>query len=36
MHGYKGMTKDMKCRGMQFEIGKKYCVNGDIELCKNG
>lgn len=31
--GYKGMNKDMTCRGMQFEIGKTYSVDGDIELC---
>lgn len=36
MRGYKGMTKDMTCRGMQFEIGKTYHVDGKIKLCKNG
>lgn len=36
MKGYKGMTKDMTCRGMKFEIGKTYHVDGDINLCKNG
>ena len=36
MRGYKGMSKDMTCRGMQFEIGKTYHVDGEIELCKNG
>ena len=36
MKGYKGMTKDMTCRGMQFEVGKTYHVDGKIELCKNG
>ena len=36
MKGYKGMDKDMKCRGMQFEVGKTYQVEGDIELCKRG
>ena len=34
--GYKGMNKDMKCRGFQYEIGKTYHVDGKIELCRNG
>lgn len=34
--GYKGMDKDMRCRGMQYEVGKTYHVDGKIELCKNG
>lgn len=36
MRGYKGMTKDMTCHGMQFEVGKTYHVDGKIELCRNG
>ena len=36
MKGYKGMTKDMTCRGMKFEIGGTYHVDGEIELCLNG
>ena len=36
MKGYKGMDKDMKCRGMQYEIGKTYHVDGEIALCSNG
>ena len=36
MKGYKGMSKDMTCRGMKYEIGKTYEVDGDIELCKRG
>ena len=36
MKGYKGMTKDMTCRGMKFEIGSTYHVDGEIELCLNG
>ena len=36
MKGYKGMTKDMTCRGMKFEVGKTYHIDGQIEICKNG
>ena len=36
MKGYKAMDENMQCRGMQFEIGKSYHVDGEIELCKNG
>ena len=36
MKGYKGMRKDMTCRGMQYEVGKTYRVDGDIALCSNG
>lgn len=36
MKGYKGMSSDMTCRGMQYEIGKTYRVDGDIKLCENG
>lgn len=36
MLGYKGMSKDMTCRGMQFEIGKTNRVDGEIKLCENG
>ena len=36
MKGYKGMSRDMTCRGMKYEIGKTYEVDGDIELCKRG
>lgn len=36
MRGYKGMTKDMTCRGMQFEIGKTNHVEGELKLCENG
>ena len=33
---YKGMDKDMKCRGFQFEVGKEYEAEGDINACNNG
>ena len=36
MRGYKGMTKDMTCRGMQFEVGKSYHIDGEIQLCRRG
>ena len=36
MKGYKGTNKDMTCRGMQYEIGKTYHVDGEIKLCRNG
>lgn len=36
MKGYKGMDENMKCRGMQYEVGKTYHVEPPIELCRNG
>lgn len=26
----------MRCRGMQYDVGKTYHVDGKIEMCKNG
>ena len=36
MKGYKGFNKDMTCRDFQYEIGKEYETNEEIELCKRG
>ena len=33
---YKGMNKNMQCRGMQYEVGKDFSADGDIECCGNG
>lgn len=39
MKGYKALNKDMRAihgNGMQYELGKKYTVNGKVILCENG
>ena len=36
MKGYKGMNADMTCRGMPFEAGRRYHVDGKIEVCERG
>ena len=36
MKGYKGTDEHMKCRGMQYEVGKTYHADGDINVCFNG
>lgn len=36
MKGYKGMSEDMTCLGMHYEVGKSYHVDGEIALCHNG
>ena len=34
--GCKGFDKDLKCRGMQYEVGKEYEMDGEIECCQRG
>ena len=33
---YKGFDENLCCRGFQYEIGKKYVQEGEIECCGNG
>ena len=33
---YKGMDSKMQCRGMQYEVGKEFSTDGEIECCGNG
>ena len=35
MKAYKGFTKDMTCRGFQYEEGKEY-VTTEANLCNSG
>ena len=36
MKGYKMMESDMTCKGFQYEIGKEYILEGELEICKGG
>ncbi len=36
MKGYKATDKDMRCRGMQFELGKWYEHDGELIECQSG
>ena len=33
---YKGFDENLCCRGFQYEIGKEYVQEGEIECCKSG
>lgn len=33
---YKGFDKNFCCRNFQYEVGKEYHIDGDIEVCKKG
>ena len=33
---YKAFDMDMKCRGFQYEVGKEYELDGEIECCRRG
>lgn len=33
---YKGFDKDMQCRDFQYEVGKEYNMDGEIEYCNRG
>ena len=33
---YKGFDENLCCRGFQYEIGKEYVHEGEIECCKSG
>ena len=36
IRSYKGFGKDMKCRDQQYEEGKTYEMDGDVEICERG
>ena len=36
MKVYKGTDKDMRCRGMQYELGKEYVYDGEVKACQSG
>ena len=36
MKGYKGFKQDLTCLGFQYEVGKTYHQDGDLQVCSNG
>ena len=36
MKVYKGTDKNMRCKGLQYEVGKAVTVDGDVKLCERG
>lgn len=36
MRGYKGMDKNMQCRGTQYKVGESYHIDGHIGICERG
>ena len=36
MRGYKMMESDMTCRGFQYEVGKEYSLEEELQICKKG
>ena len=36
MKGYKGFNSDLTCLDFQYEVGKTYHQDGDLQVCSNG
>ena len=36
MRGYKLMESDMTCRGFQYEVGKEYILEDELQICRYG